>query len=261
MDRLTESAVAAAVASAFAEEIGRSTLVRHEVERDFWSGSRREVERLRRLVADQAATIADLSAALERAQARVRRLELAELVDAVSGAVLGSSATMNGYVVSDARVEVKAALEIADGRLSVTADPGGLVDTAGLSTVSVHLRPIPPPLGKMSSGEMSLPAALDLVRTAAADLQTALETYAAAPAVRAPALAAVSDLLTGPAEADRWARLATALAALVETGPAGGGRAAVGAARAVAGGLTPRRLVAAGQGLARLAADLRDDRG
>jgi hypothetical protein len=45
-------------------------------------------------------------------------------------------------------VEVRAAVEFADGRVVITADPGGLLHPDSLSRLEIRLASLPPPLGE-----------------------------------------------------------------------------------------------------------------
>lgn len=258
VQRLTAAVVHQSVASAVASELGRSALGRRDVEERFWSGIRQEVERLREVVADQAEKIAELQAGLDQARQQVHRLEMRELVGAVSSAVLSSAAAIDGYVINDAHVQVRAAIEIDSGRVTMTADPGGLLDAAGLSTFDVHLRPLPPP-----PAETPLLQALDVVRAAAAELQVALGDARLDTTPRAAALRAVADLVTEPSESGLWERLVPALEGVAgaDERVADSGRAAVAAARETAAGVSARTLAAAGQALHWLAVHLRQLRG
>lgn len=149
--RLAAAFVEQTVARAVAAELGRSLIDRRDLLISQASAARIEVERLRRVVAEQAARIADLQARLDQAQAEVHRLTVRQLVDAVTRAVLADAELPPGYAISDARVQVRAAVKFTDGHVLITADPGGLLDPESLSTLEIRLASLPPPLGKAAA--------------------------------------------------------------------------------------------------------------
>ena len=254
LDDLASAVVERSVASAVAEEISRATLARQAAEEAFWNGTRDEVLRLRQVVADQALQITTLQNRLAEAQRAAHRLDMQQLVDAVSTSVVSGTASLDGYVVNDARVEIRAALEINGGQLAVTADPGGLVGADALSTFEVHLGVLPPALG-----EPDRASSVDRARTALAALQSALGDGDVTSPARAGPLQAVADLLGDPAGAAGWLQLATALDGLAVDEPAAAdaaGRAA-SASRTVGAGATAAAIVAAAVALEQLAAGLR----
>jgi hypothetical protein len=254
VEMLAAAVVQQAVASAVAAEVTRATLQGRDVDQAFFGGTRAEVVRLRQVVADQAQQITALQNRLEEAQREAHRLEMRQLVDAVSAAVLTGTASLDGYTVSDAHVQVRAALEINNGRVTVTADPGGLLGVDGLSTFDVHLQSLPPQLG-----EPLLSSAADAVRTALAALQAALDEADLVASTRAAGLRAVSDLISTPTEARLWLPLSTVLETVAEAGGsvAASGHRAAAAARDTALAATARNLTGVGQALGLLAADLR----
>ncbi|WP_322763215.1 hypothetical protein [Frankia sp. Cr2] len=253
VQQLSAEFIRQAVSAAVIGEIGRSALIPQALQENVWSGTRLEVVQLRRVVANQAEQIAELQARLDQAQQEVHRLETRELVVAVVDALRQSATGFDGYVIDDAHVEVKAAMEFDNGRLTMTADPGGLLDTNSLSTFDVHLRALPPPLG-----EPSLPQSLAAVGMAGEQLQAALDGPGLEPAARAAALRAVADLLAMPGEPGRWALLGPVLETVAAADPRVGdsGRSAAAAAAGVAAGMSARSLDDAARALRLLAVDL-----
>ncbi|MFG1605018.1 hypothetical protein [Actinoplanes sp. NPDC049265] len=142
--RLSAAFVEQAVARGVAGELGRSLATRRDLLIDQAGATRFEVERLRRVVAGQAAEIADLRDRLRQAQEVARRLTVRQLVDAVTQAVVSGSADLDGYAINDAHVRVRAAVEFAGEAVTVVADPGGLLDAASLSSFEIRLAPLPP---------------------------------------------------------------------------------------------------------------------
>jgi hypothetical protein len=253
-ENLAAAVVEQAVASAVAAEVSRATLMRQATEEAFWGGTRDEVLRLRQVVADQALQITTLQNRLAEAQRAAHRLEMRQLVDAVSAAVLGGTASLDGYVVSDARVEVKAALEINGGQLAVTADPGALLHNNALSTFDMHLGALPPPLGEPDRSSV-----LARARTALAALQNALDATGVTAPGRAAVLQAVSDLVGAPGESAGWSPLAAALDGLADAEPAVADQAGAGALAAEAAGVdaSSPAIASAADTIDRLAAALR----
>lgn len=253
-ERMTSAVVAESVAAAVAAQVERSTLRRRAAEAVFWEGTRQEVERLRLVVAEQAARIADLENRLAEAQRQISRLEVADMIDAVTDAVLAGVATYDGYVVSDAHVQVRAALELDAGRLTVNADPGGLLDAGALSSFDLHLRSLPPSLG-----EDALSSALSAVRGAAAQLQAVLaDDSALEAATRAAALSAVTDLVSDPGAPAAWEALVPATEAIVplDDRVADSALAVADRARGVVAHRTASTLLGAGEALRAFADDL-----
>jgi cell division protein FtsB len=258
VERLSAEFIQQTVASAVAGEINRSALIPQILQTGILDRFQGEVDRLQQVVAQQAAQIGDLQARLDRARAEVHRLEARQLVTAVADALLRSTSSLSGYVIDEAQVQVKAALEFDNGRITMTADPGGLLDSNSLSTFDVHLRALPPALG-----EPSLLDALDAVRAAGEQLLAALDEPGLEPGARAATLRALSDLLADLQQAARWQAFATALEAVAaaDARVAVSGQAARAAALEVVAAVGARSLAAAARSVRALAADLGQLRG
>lgn len=148
MEAADRALIDAAVRLAVAGELDRSRLVQRESEEDLWAGTLREVQRLRVLTSRQAARIADLEEQLAQVQAELSRVELEDLVRSVTASIAETSGDLDGYAVSEATVDVRAAVRLAGGRMLLTADPAGLLKPDALSTVRISLQALPPPPGE-----------------------------------------------------------------------------------------------------------------
>jgi hypothetical protein len=99
------------------------------------------------VVHDQAARIAELEGRVAALETELSQVELAQLMAGVAAHVADANLALDGYAISNARVEVRAAVQLAGDRLLVSADPGALLAPESLSTVSVVLGALPPPPG------------------------------------------------------------------------------------------------------------------
>jgi hypothetical protein len=140
---LADSAVRAAVVRA----VDDSLEGRREAEAAFWGGTSAEVRRLREVVRDQAARIASLEAKISALETELSQVELAELMAGVAASIANADLALEGYAINTARVEVKAAVQLAGERMLVTADPGALLAPESLSTLAMTLGALPPPAG------------------------------------------------------------------------------------------------------------------
>lgn len=147
MQPVDSALVDSVVRLAVSEELERSRLVRVDSEDSWWAGTLAEVERLRSVVTDQAARIAQLEGQLSQLQDELSRVELGALVLSVSQSIADAANALNGYAVSEARVDVKAMVRLASGQMLLTADPSGLLQPDALSTIGISLKALPPPAG------------------------------------------------------------------------------------------------------------------
>lgn len=147
MQPVDSALVDSAVRLAVNEELERSRLVRVDSEDSWWAGTLAEVERLRSVVTDQAARIAQLEGQLSQLQDELSRVEVGALVLSVSRSIAEAAKSLDGYAVSEARVDVKASVRLASGQMLLTADPAGLLQPDALSTIGISLKALPPPAG------------------------------------------------------------------------------------------------------------------
>jgi hypothetical protein len=167
---LTDALIEARVRSAVADELAQSIDRRRILEFQALAAALAEISRLRGLVEVQAAEIADLRRRLAEAEAASRELPVDDLLRAIAGSVTAGAATLEGYAVSRARVEVRAALGVSGAGLGLRAADATLADPAALGTVAVDLHALPP----TPSQEAAARAVADLL-AAAAGLQAALD--------------------------------------------------------------------------------------
>lgn len=140
---LSDSAVSVAID----RQIGLSRAGQREAEIASWAGRFGELRRLRQLVGQQASRITELEAKVAALEAELSQVEVAELLAAVSASVANAGRSLEGYAISEATVEVKAAVQIAGKGMLLACDPGGLLAPEALSTVAVRLSSLPPPPG------------------------------------------------------------------------------------------------------------------
>lgn len=148
MEPVDLALVDSAVRLAVADEVERSRVVREEAETSWWTGTLAEVRRLRRLTSQQAARIAELERQLAEARAELSRVELEDLLRSITQSVAEATQAMEGYAVSEARVEVRAAVQLASGRMLLTSDPAALLQPEALSSIGVSVHALPPPVGQ-----------------------------------------------------------------------------------------------------------------
>jgi len=233
---LTDALIEARVGSAVADEVAVAIDRRRLLEAGSLAGVRAEVARLRLLVQAQAGEIADLRQRLADAEAAGHELPVEDLLRAVAGSVAAGAATLDGYAVSHARVEVRTSLAVSSAGLRVRSSDPALADSASLGTVAMEVGALPPTPGQ----EAVARAVADLV-SAAAVLQAALDRDFPAIARDAgrSALARASVLAATPVSAARGAvpvtaplvELVTSLQALAGPLPALAGPVAALAAR------------------------------
>ena len=147
MQPVDSALVDSSVRLAVSEELERSRVVRSDSEDAWWAGTLAEVERLRSVVTDQAARIAQLEGQLAQLQDELSRVEVGALVLSVSRSIAQAAKALDGYAVSQARVDVKASVRLASGEMLLTADPAGLLQPDALSTIGISLTALPPPAG------------------------------------------------------------------------------------------------------------------
>jgi hypothetical protein len=140
---LADSAVRAAVVRA----VDVSLEGQREAATALWGGTFAEVRRLREVVRDQAARIASLEAKVAALETELSQVELADVMAGVARSIANADLALEGYAIHTARVEVKAAVQLAGERMLVAADPGSLLAPESLSTLAISLGALPPPVG------------------------------------------------------------------------------------------------------------------
>jgi hypothetical protein len=233
---LTDALIQARVRSEVADEVALSIDRRRISEFRALAAARAEIVRLRLLVQAQAAQIADLRRRLAEAEAASRELPIDELLQAVAGSLTAGAATLEGYAVNHARVELRVALGISGDGPGLRSADATLTDPAALSTVAVDLHALPP-----TPSQEAVARALAGVLAAAASLQVALDRDLPDAATEAggSALARASLLAATPATppagvgavAERVAALVAGMQALAGHLPALGDPVAELAAR------------------------------
>lgn len=203
-----------------AEALVSSLQTRIELEEGLWDRRSIEIARLRALVRQQQAEIVELRARLQELQQKRRSVAISSLVAAVLDAVQRGSDALEGRTVSNARAEIKAALDIdAETQGLVLGDPA-VAPAGGLSTISFSFSAVPPSLVEQRGR-----AALGTLVEAALRLQRALDgasLHGAAEEARST-LAAASSLAAS--------RTLTPETAKVETAALAAAAEALGAAR------------------------------
>lgn len=147
LDPVSAALADSAVRSAVDRAVDLSRDSRREAETAFWGGTFAEVRRLRVVVRDQAARIAELEAKVAALETELSQVELAELVAGLAASIARADLALEGYAISTARVEVRAVVQLARNRLLVTTDPGALLAPDSLSTLAVTVAAVPPPAG------------------------------------------------------------------------------------------------------------------
>ena len=150
LDPVSVALADSAVRSAVEHAVDLSRDSQREAETAFWGGTFAEVRRLRSVVRDQAARIAELEAKIAALETELSQVELADLMAGVAASIARADLALEGYAISTARVEVKAAVQLANTRMLVSVDPGALLAPESLSTLTVTLGALPPAAG---SGE------------------------------------------------------------------------------------------------------------
>jgi hypothetical protein len=204
------------VGAAVASELRRATIGTTQQDVDQAGAIRAELEQLRATVAAQAATIATLREQLDRAEQATRMLPTEELVAALLAAVARGTSALSDHVVSDLRLDLRAALTTGNGGDLVVGEPT-LTDSHLLSTISLAMRPLPPAPGQPSRADV-----LDVLRSGADAAQQALEILLPTPASAGPAsglITAFGALAQDPAAPGSWSGVRAALPALADAVP------------------------------------------
>jgi hypothetical protein len=218
----TLAQVRAEVAEALAQTLRR--------ERDAALGLRAELERenarLQALLEKLQSQLGEVREKLKEAVARRRGMPVEELLAAVLEALEAGSRGLTGRVIADARLELKAALQVEERAAGLQVAAAGLFPPHSLSTLSLTVRPTPPGrweeacargLAAILMAAQALqealarefpPAAAPLAATALAQLSGVLAAPPAAPEEVAAALRPVAESLT--LLADRLPKLAPA---------------------------------------------------
>lgn len=144
LDPVSAALADSAVRGAVDRAVGLSRDSKLEAETAFWGGTVAEVRRLRTVAREQAARIAELEAKVAALQTELSQVELGELMAGVAASIARADLALEGYAISNAHVQVKAAVQLARDRMLVALDPGGLLAPDALSTLSVTLGAVPP---------------------------------------------------------------------------------------------------------------------
>jgi hypothetical protein len=210
---LTDALIQARVRSEVAYEVAQSIDRRRISEFRALAIARAEIVRLQLLVQAQAAQIADLRRRLAEAEAVSRELPTDELLQALAGSLMAGAATLEGYAVNHARIELRVALGVSGDGSGLRSADAALTDPGALSTIAVDVHALPP-----TPSQEAVARALADVLAAAANLQVALDRDLprAAREAGGSALARASLLAATPATAPAGAgAVAERLAALV----------------------------------------------
>ena len=144
-----------------------------------------ELDRLKATIAEQVAEIETLRDRVAELEAARTRLAVDALIEAVLDAIERGGASLDGYAISSAQAEVKAALKVdpAAGGLVFTSPVGAA--SSALSTVRLDVGAVPRPPGEAPPTQMADAGALERaaadVRTALLALQQALEALPTPP--------------------------------------------------------------------------------
>lgn len=242
---LPDDLIKAFVSAAVADEVRRSASTLTSLDTEQLTSVGAELTRLRAIVAEQAATITSLRQQLDEARQVNQFMPTGQLVAGLASAVMNGTAGMTGYVMSQARLSLRASLTTAAGGALVTGEPT-LTDPHLLSTIDVTLRAVPPPPGQAAADDTGP------LRSAAETVQVAMEPLLSRPGTAGPAglaMTALAGVLQDPRAAQPWAQLAVALPNLADAAPAVADQArrlaGTAAAVAQAAGAPPAGVMAA----------------
>ncbi len=187
----TLAQVRAEVAEALAQSLRR--------ERDAAVAERAALERdnarLKSLVEKLAGQLGEVREKLKEAVARRRGVAVEEILQALLQALEAGSRGLRDRAIAEARLDLRAALQVEENRAGLQVAAPGLFPAQSLSTLSLSVRPLPPELW-----EEGRTRGLGAILQAAQALQEALarEVPPAAAKEAAAALARISAFLADP---------------------------------------------------------------